>query len=116
MAATATISHRLNCNYALPPNNLLKPLLIGQGKRFQQSPSKTMLLCPCTDSGKVATLLATAKSSLPCNEHLSSVKHCMKRLVRDFGPAPRAGASTQAQCQTVEHAPRNAMRCPEYSA
>jgi hypothetical protein len=116
MAATATISDRLSRACDMRSNNLFQPLLMGQGKLFQQSLIKTMLLCPCTDNCKVATLHATTKSSLPCNEHLSSEKRCMQKLNEGFGRVHDAGASKEAHYQTVEHTPRYAMRCPRWSA
>jgi len=116
-AATATVSHRLNRNYVIPSNNLLIPSLMGQGKLFQQSPSKIILLCPCTDNSKVATLYATTtKSSINSNEHLSSVKHCMEKVSEGFGQAHHADASTDVHCQAVEHSPRCAMGCLQWSA
>ena len=87
-----------------------------QGKLFKQSPSKIMLLCPCTYNSKVVTLYATTKSSINSNEHLSSVEHCMKKMIEVFGPAHHANASTEVQCETVEHTQRYAMRCPEWSS
>jgi hypothetical protein len=88
MAANATISYRLNRASAM----LLKPLLIGQRKHFQQSPSKTMLLCPCADNCKVATLHSATKSSITRNEHVSSVEHCMQKLNEGFVRAHHADA------------------------
>jgi hypothetical protein len=116
MAANATTSYRLNRNYAMSSSTLLKAVLIGQGKLFQQSPSKTMLLCPCTDNCKVATLHATTKSSINCNEHISSAERCMQKLIEGFGWAHHADASTEVHCQTVEHMTRSALRSPERSA
>jgi hypothetical protein len=114
--ANATISDRLSRACDMRSNNLLQALLMEQGKLFQQSPSKTVLLCPCTDNCYVATLVATTKCSINCNEHLSSVEHCMKKMIEVFGPAHHANASTEVQCQTVEHTLRYAMRCPEWSS
>jgi hypothetical protein len=89
---------------------------MGQGKLFKQSPSKIMLLCPCTYNSKVVTLYATTKSSINSNEHLSSVKHCMEKVNEGFGRAHHADASTDVHCQAVEHSPRYAMGCLQWSA
>jgi len=109
-AANATISDRLSRACDMRSNNLLQGLLMEQGKLFQQSPSETMLLCPCSVNCYVATLVATTKCSINCNEHLSSVEHCIKKMIEVFGPAHHANASTKVQCQTVEHTLRYAMR------
>jgi hypothetical protein len=98
-------------------NNLLLPLLVGQGKLFQQYPVTTMMLCPCTDNCKVTTLHATTKSIITCNEHLSSVEHCMQIMNEGFGQAHHADASTSVHCQTVEHtAAMCECVCPKWSA
>jgi hypothetical protein len=82
----------------MPSNNLSKPFLMGQDKRFQQPVSKTMLLCPCTDSSKVETLHAASKSRINCNEHLSSAEHCMKKLNGGFDQAHQGHALTAVLC------------------
>jgi hypothetical protein len=75
MAAKATVCCQLNRAYSMSSNNVLKAVLTRHGKLFQQSSRKTMMLCPCTGNCTVATLHATSKSSITCNEHLSSVEH-----------------------------------------
>jgi hypothetical protein len=69
-----------------------------------------------TDNCKVATLHATTKSSINCNEHLSSAEHGITKLNGWFDQAPSQGASTAVLFQTVAHMPRCAMRCLKCSA
>jgi hypothetical protein len=98
MASNATISDRLNRAFDMRSNSLSNPVLMGQDKRFQQPVSKTMLLCPCTDSSKVATLHVTSKSRNNCNEHLSSAEHSITKLNGGFDQAHQGHALTAVLC------------------
>jgi hypothetical protein len=115
-AANAIISHRLNRAYAMQSDTLLEPLIMGQGELFQHYPNMNMRQSTRTVNCKVATLRATSKSLITCNEHLSSAEHCIEQLVGWFDQAQSRGASTAVYCQTVERTQRCAMRCPEWSA
>ena len=75
-----------------------------------------MPLCPCTDNCKVSSLHETTKSSINCNQLLSSAESFAVQLNGGFGRAHHADASTEVRCQTVEHTPRPDLRCPEWSA
>jgi hypothetical protein len=44
------------------------------------------------------------------------MEHCMTKMNVGFGWAHHGDASTDVQCQTVEHTPRYAMRCPKWNA
>jgi hypothetical protein len=73
-----------------------------------------MLLCLCTDNCKVATLHETTKSSINCNQHISSTESFAVQLNKGFGRAHHADASTEVHCQTAEHTPRPEMRSVQH--
>jgi hypothetical protein len=97
-------------------DTLLEPLIMGQGELFQHYLNRNMRQSTRTVNCKVATLRATSNSLITCIEHLSSAEHCIEQLNGGFDQTPSRGASTKVQGQTVEHTPRCAMRCPEWSA
>jgi len=67
---------------AIQPHNLPEPFLMGQGKLFQQPPTKNMQQSSRTDCCKVATLCAATKSLITCNERLSSAEYCIAQPSR----------------------------------
>jgi hypothetical protein len=98
MAATATISHRLNPNYAFAVKHPVVTSFHGLGQALSTVSHQNHAALPLHRLLHGRNSPCNYKNSLPCFQHLSSAEHCMKKLNGGFCPAHHVDASAEVHC------------------